>query len=45
MKLKDIKEKTNSLLEKLNFEAFRKRIIGDIPLGMRQKLAFSVALL
>jgi ABC-2 type transport system ATP-binding protein len=45
LKLKDIIDKTGRLLEKLNFEAFRKKIIGDIPLGMRQKLAFSVALL
>ncbi|MFO7851786.1 MAG: ABC transporter ATP-binding protein [Bacteroidota bacterium] len=40
-----IESKTTELLEALNFTAYRKRIIGDLPLGMRQKLAFSVAIL
>jgi len=29
----------------MNFTAYRKRIIGYLPLGMRQKLAFAVAIL
>ncbi|MEA1887940.1 MAG: ABC transporter ATP-binding protein [Bacteroidota bacterium] len=40
-----IESKTTELLESLDFTAYRKRIIGDLPLGMRQKLAFSVAIL
>jgi len=40
-----IETKTTGLLESLNFSAYRKRIIGELPLGMRQKLAFSVAIL
>lgn len=41
--VKDIRIKTGLLLEKLRFENLRKKIIGEIPLGIRQKLAFSVA--
>ncbi len=40
-----IETKTTKLLESLDFTAYRKRIIGGLPLGMRQKLAFSVAIL
>lgn len=42
---KMIEDKTTKLLESMNFTAYRKRIIGDLPLGMRQKLAFAVAIL
>lgn len=42
--VKEIRTKTTRLLEKLRFEEYRKRVIGDMPLGMRQKLAFSVAI-
>jgi len=42
---KVIENKTDELLESMNFTAFRKSIIGDLPLGMRQKLAFAVAIL
>jgi ABC-2 type transport system ATP-binding protein len=42
---KMIENKTTELLESMNFTAYRKRIIGDLPLGMRQKLAFAVAIL
>ncbi|MCD4769772.1 MAG: ABC transporter ATP-binding protein [Bacteroidales bacterium] len=41
----DILQRSASLLAKLDFEQYRKRLIGDLPPGMRQKLAFSVALL
>jgi len=41
---KEIRLKSDQLLEKLSFAAHRKKIIGDLPLGMRQKLAFSVAI-
>jgi ABC-2 type transport system ATP-binding protein len=40
-----IKERTNELLDKLNFREFGDRLISDLPLGLKQKLAFSVAVL
>ena len=40
-----IKERLENILLKLNFTSYRDRIIGDLPLGLRQKLAFSVAIL
>jgi len=42
--IKEIRIKSDRLLEKLKFADLRKKIIGDLPLGMRQKLAFSVAI-
>ena len=39
----EIAHGTENLLDKLHFSEYRHRIIGDLPLGMRQKLAFSVA--
>lgn len=41
---KTIEEKTDHLLDKMDFTQYRKRVIGDLPLGLRQKLAFSVAI-
>jgi ABC-2 type transport system ATP-binding protein len=38
-----IKEKTNQLIQKLQLG--RCRLVGSLPLGWKQKLAFSVALL
>ena len=43
--VKRIREKSKQILARLNFEEYRRRIIAGIPAGMRQKLAFSVALL
>ena len=40
-----IKERLFELLAKLRFQEFENRIISDLPLGLRQKLAFSVAVL
>jgi ABC-2 type transport system ATP-binding protein len=40
-----IKERTDILLKKLNFEEYGDRLISSLPLGLRQKLAFSVAVL
>lgn len=40
---KVIETRTSELLQRLGFESIRKRLIGDIPLGWKQKLAFSVA--
>ncbi|MBP6978930.1 MAG: ABC transporter ATP-binding protein [Lentimicrobiaceae bacterium] len=45
MKKKLIRERTVSLLAKLSFEEYGDRFIADLPLGFRQKLAFSVAVL
>jgi ABC-2 type transport system ATP-binding protein len=40
-----IKERTDILLEKLNFREYGDRLISELPLGLKQKLAFSVAVL
>jgi ABC-2 type transport system ATP-binding protein len=45
MKLALIRERIHDLLERLNFREYENRIISDLPLGLRQKLAFSVAVL
>ena len=45
MKKTLIKERTHELLEKLHFGEYENRLISDLPLGLRQKLAFSVAIL
>ncbi len=39
-----ITEKTNSLLKQLNFEEERNTLVKYLPLGWKQKLAFSVAI-
>jgi ABC-2 type transport system ATP-binding protein len=45
MKKELIKTRTTELLERLNFNEYENRIIADLPLGLRQKLSFSVAVL
>ena len=45
MSMKAIKERTNDLLGKLNFGAYGNKLIASLPLGLKQKLAFSVAVL
>jgi ABC-2 type transport system ATP-binding protein len=40
-----IRERTDTLLEKLSFREYENRLISDLPLGLKQKLAFSVAVL
>jgi len=40
-----IKERMDTLLERLNFREFGDRLISALPLGLKQKLAFSVAVL
>jgi ABC-2 type transport system ATP-binding protein len=40
-----IRERLNDLLLKLKFREFENSVISDLPLGLRQKLSFSVALL
>ncbi len=39
----EIKSKTDKLLKKLDFEHAKDKMIKDIPLGWKQKLAFSTA--
>jgi len=43
MRHKDIKLRTEEMLKKLDFWEKRKTLISDLPLGWKQKLAFSVA--
>jgi len=43
MNNREIKERTEQLLNRLGFLEHKKRLIKDIPLGWKQKLAFSVA--
>ncbi len=40
----EIALKTNDLLKKLNFEDERNKLVKSLPLGMKQKLAFSVSI-
>jgi ABC-type multidrug transport system, ATPase component len=40
-----IRERLIDLLAKLHFQEYENRMISDLPLGLRQKLAFSVAVL
>ena len=42
---KDIDSRSQALMQRLGFEAARNKLIRDIPLGWKQKLAFSVAIL
>lgn len=39
----DIKERMTRLLSRLDFTGYRDTLIGSLPLGLKQKLAFSVA--
>ncbi len=45
MSIQLIRQRTHDLLQKLQFLEYENRLIADLPLGMRQKLAFSVAVL
>ena len=40
-----IRTRTGELLEKLNFQEYENKLISVLPLGLKQKLAFSVAVL
>ena len=44
MKDKEIAEKTDDLLSRLDFENERNTLVKSLPLGWKQKLAFSVAI-
>jgi ABC-2 type transport system ATP-binding protein len=41
---KEIKEKTDTLLQQLHFEKERNALVRSLPLGLKQKLAFSVSI-
>jgi len=43
LRMAEIKAKTTRLLEKLELEAAADKLVGALPLGWKQKLAFSVA--
>jgi ABC-2 type transport system ATP-binding protein len=45
MRMALIRERTATLLEKLNFGIYENRLISSLPLGLKQKLAFSIAIL
>jgi ABC-2 type transport system ATP-binding protein len=45
LKTSVIREKTDALLQRLGLEVERNALVGSLPLGWKQKLAFSVALL
>ena len=42
---KDLKEKSNKLIEQLGLKDQAKKLVGSLPLGWKQKLAFSVAII
>ena len=42
---REIASKTDTLLRQLDFEAYRNSMVRDLPLGLKQRLAFSVAIL
>jgi len=44
MKSPDIKRKTDELLRSLHFEGEKNTMVKELPLGWKQKLAFSVAI-
>lgn len=44
MKDREIEEKTNELLQRLGFSAERNTLVKSLPLGWKQKLAFSVSI-
>lgn len=44
MKDNEIKEKTDGLMKVLHFEDERNKLVGSLPLGFKQKLAFSVSI-
>lgn len=45
LKRKEIKEKTDVLISELGLEKVANSLVADLPLGWKQKLSFSVALL
>lgn len=44
VKRKDIKERSDKLIRDLGLEKEAKKLVGELPLGWKQKLAFSVSI-
>ena len=44
MSSREIKEKTDQMLRQLKFEDHRDDLVGSLPLGWKQKLAFSISI-
>lgn len=44
MKKDEIAKQTDELLERLNFQSERNTLVSELPLGWKQKLAFSVSI-
>lgn len=44
MNSREIKEKTDRMLRQLKFEDHRDDLVGSLPLGWKQKLAFSISI-
>ena len=42
---RDIKEKSEALLDQLGLKSEAKKLVGELPLGWKQKLSFSVAVI
>jgi ABC-2 type transport system ATP-binding protein len=42
---KEIKERGELLINKLGLEEYENRMVGELPLGWKQKLAFSIAII
>lgn len=42
---KEIKDKTEQYIDELNLEEYRNSFVSELPLGIKQKLAFSVAVM
>jgi len=43
LRRKAIKQKTDEIIQKLNLEERAKKVVGELPLGWKQRLAFAVA--
>ena len=43
LKRRVIKEKTNAIIRELGLEQYAKKLVADLPLGWKQRLAFAVA--
>jgi ABC-2 type transport system ATP-binding protein len=44
LSMAEIKEKSNALVDTLGIESYKNRMVASLPLGFKQKLAFSVAI-
>lgn len=44
LNMKEIKQKSKELIEKLGLEQEKNKMVSELPLGWKQKLAFSVAI-